>query len=81
MAISVIEAELSPKGLYPQFSAQAESVAREIFSAPHVEMASHSYSHPFNWRKASAGSDGEAYNLRLPGYQFDLQREIDPSDT
>ena len=79
MAISVIEAELSPKGLYPQFSAQAESVAREIFSAPHVEMASHSYSHPFNWRKASAGSDGEAYNLRLPGYQFDLQREIEGS--
>lgn len=79
MAISVIEAELSAQGLYPQFSVQAESVARDIFGAPHVEIASHSYSHPFNWRKAVAGSGGETYNLRLPGYQFDLQREIEGS--
>jgi hypothetical protein len=79
MAISVIEAELSPQGLYPQYSARAESVAREIFRANHVELASHSYSHPFNWRQAESGMSSDAYNLRLPGYQFDLQREIEGS--
>jgi hypothetical protein len=60
-------------------SAYAENVARDIFRSPHVDMASHSFSHPFNWRKASADSANEGYNLRLPGYQFDLRREIEGS--
>lgn len=79
MTISVIEAELSAHGLYPSMSAHAESVARDIFRAPHVDMASHSFSHPFSWRKASADDVNEGYNLRLPGYKFDLRREIEGS--
>jgi uncharacterized protein (TIGR01370 family) len=79
MTISVIEAELSAKGLYPGLSNAAEKVAREIFKAPHVAMASHSYSHPFVWRKAIAGDESGSYHLRLPGYSFDLQREIEGS--
>jgi polysaccharide biosynthesis protein PelA len=79
MTISVIEAEISPQGLYPGLSSAAEKIAKDIFAAPHVAMASHSYSHPFIWRKASADDANEGYNLRLPGYQFDLQREIEGS--
>lgn len=87
MTLSVIEAELSPQGLYPELSAQAEKTAREIFSAPHVAIASHSYTHPFNWSqaraqaRAQAGQDEgeEGYHLKLPGYRFDLQREIEGS--
>jgi polysaccharide biosynthesis protein PelA len=79
MTISVIEAELSPKGLYPDLSALAERVARDIFSQPHVAIASHSYSHPFVWRKVSSGDFNEGYNLRLPGYEFSLVREIEGS--
>jgi uncharacterized protein (TIGR01370 family) len=79
MTMSIIEAELSPAGLYPKTSAQLEAVARDIFAAPNVEIASHSYSHPFNWRKAGATEAGEGYNLAVPGYRFDLQREIDGS--
>lgn len=76
MTISVIEAELSPQGLYPQHSQRLEAVAREIFRAPQVEIASHSYSHPFNWRLADRDGAGDGYNLNIPGYDFDLQREI-----
>jgi hypothetical protein len=79
MTISVIEAELSPKGLYPGLSSTAEKTARDIFRAPHVAIASHSYSHPFVWRKVNASDGNEGYNLRLPGYRFDLQREIEGS--
>jgi hypothetical protein len=79
MAISVIESEISPQGLYPQFSEQAEAIARDIFKNDHVEMASHSYSHPFNWRMAESGASSDNYNLRLPGYRFDLEREIEGS--
>jgi hypothetical protein len=81
MTISVIEAELSPKGLHPELSARAEQVARDIFSEAHVAIASHSYTHPFNWYQASNGAADarDNYHLPLPGYQFDLQREIEGS--
>lgn len=80
MTISVIEAETSPQGLYPELSALAEKAARDIFRAPHVAIATHSYSHPFKWGRLAAGkkpkSGEEAYNLNLPGYTFSLEREI-----
>lgn len=79
MTISVIEAELSPKGLYPGLSSTAEKAAKDIFRAPNVAIASHSYSHPFNWSKVGASDGNEGYNLRLPGYKFNLQREIEGS--
>lgn len=78
MTLSVIEAEVSPQGLYPGLAAHAQDVARQIFKEPHVAMASHSYSHPFVWTKVSdrSGESGKAYNLRIPGYRFDLAREV-----
>nr|WP_315465063.1 endo alpha-1,4 polygalactosaminidase [uncultured Rhodoferax sp.] len=81
MTISVIEAELSPNGLYPGLSAWAERTAQEIFRHPHVAIASHSYSHPFIWSKVGAGGDEgrDSYNLRIPGYRFDARREIEGS--
>jgi uncharacterized protein (TIGR01370 family) len=79
MTISVIEAEIAPDGIYPGMSALAEQVARDIFAAPHVAIASHSYSHPFFWYKASAPGSAGSYNLRIPGYRFDVHREIDGS--
>ncbi len=81
MTISVIEAEISPKGLFPALSAVAEGAAKDIFREPHVALASHSYSHPFFWGKASSdgGGDAEDYHLPIPGYRFDLRREIEGS--
>jgi polysaccharide biosynthesis protein PelA len=80
MAISVIEAELSPQGLYRQYAQQLEAVARDIFRSPNVEIASHSYTHPFNWEKAqAAGEAAQGYHLNIPGYRLNLQREIEGS--
>jgi len=88
VTISVIEGEISPKGVYPQLSAQTEALARKLFQLPYVEPASHTYSHPFSWRDAMdparaavAQSPGEeeAHRLDVPGYVFDLQREIQGS--
>ncbi len=79
MTLSVIEAELSPQGRYPELSAQAEAIARELFRLPNVAPASHSYSHPFVWRKAVGANADGGYTLPIAGYQFDLQREIDGS--
>lgn len=80
-AVSVIEAEVSPQGLYPQYSAQLEDIAKRMFALPHVEVASHTYSHPYLWNLAVrhglfADNKEAAINLNIPGYQMDLQREI-----
>lgn len=81
MTISVIEGELSPSGLYPQDSPALEAIARDIFAEPHVEIASHSHSHPFVWRKAGAATKTGfgGYSLNIPGYRFDVRREIEGS--
>lgn len=83
--VSVIEAEVSPEGLYPAESEEALNTARRIFQEPNVEVASHTYSHPFFWRMM----EGEAapskedtdygYSLEIPGYEPDLAREISGS--
>ncbi|MEW5903191.1 MAG: endo alpha-1,4 polygalactosaminidase [Pseudomonadota bacterium] len=74
--ISVIQGEIAPDGLYPDQSPALEKVAREIFELPHVEIASHSFSHPFIWQKASNNPQDEGYHLKIPDYDFDLRREI-----
>ena len=79
--VSVIESEVAPDGLYPKLSPQLEAIARRIFALPHVEIASHTYSHPFLWDLAAkhgtlAGDAEEYYHLDIPGYKMDLHREI-----
>jgi len=79
--MSVIESEVAPNGLYPRLSAEMENIARRMFRLPHVEIASHTYSHPFLWdrsvRHGVFTEGGEAaYSLDIPGYKFDLRREI-----
>ncbi len=74
--ISVIEGEVAPDGLYPAQSPALEKIAREIFALPQVEIGSHSYSHPFLWRKAASNPEDEDYHLNIPNYTFDLQKEI-----
>ncbi|MFN3375164.1 MAG: bifunctional glycoside hydrolase 114/ polysaccharide deacetylase family protein [Burkholderiaceae bacterium] len=80
-AMSVIEGETAPHGLYPADSKEMEDIARRMFRLPHVELASHSYAHPFLWdpsvRHGRFLEDANAaYHLDLPGYQMDLHREI-----
>ena len=76
--VSVIQGEVAADGLYPAQSAALEAIARRIYRLPHVEPASHSYSHPFDWSRVEAPDvPGQtAYHLAIPGYRFDLRREI-----
>jgi len=85
--ISVIEAETSPDGLYPELSREAEASARAIFRMNNVEVASHSYGHPFFWRmvegEPAMAPDPEdtlyGYSMDIPGYTPTLTREINDS--
>jgi uncharacterized protein (TIGR01370 family) len=77
--VSIIQGEIAPDGLYGKMSGELEPIARKIFALPWVEIASHSFSHPFYWDKAEQKSDSATYHLEIPGYSFDLDREINGS--
>lgn len=84
MTMSVIEGEVGKSGMYPKLTAELEPIARKIFAQPYVEVASHTYSHPFEWGRTVPGHENdariqegdEAYHLAIPGYKMDLNREI-----
>jgi polysaccharide biosynthesis protein PelA len=88
VTVSVIEGEISAQGIYKDLAVPLESIARRIFALPFVEGASHAYSHPFFWvdsvngaqnKPAEKGMPEKVYSLPLPGYTFNLQREIQGS--
>lgn len=75
--VSIVEGEVAATGMYPQHTAKLEAFARRIFALPNVEIASHTYSHPFEWEDAEAGKrEPHVPHLPIPGYRFDLEREL-----
>lgn len=76
--MSVIQGEVALNGLFPSLSGPLENIARNMFRLPHVEIGSHSYSHPFRWGAAAAGNRNEAI-LPIRNYRFDLATEVDGS--
>jgi len=71
--VSVITSELETDGLFPHRAKAMQQVARAIFALPYVEIASHTYSHPFAWGRAAFD---EHAHLKIPGYHYNLQQEI-----
>lgn len=81
--VSIIEGEVAPYGLYPDRSKRLEEIARSIFALENVEIASHTFSHPYKWQELEAmeyedikPAPNVQYNLPIKGYVFDLKREI-----
>ena len=56
--VSVIEGEIGLSGLYPDKAPALEEIARRIFARPEVEIASHTFSHPFDWVGPKSGPCG-----------------------
>lgn len=81
-SVSVIEGEVGPRGMYPHLARELEPIARQIFAEAKVEVASHTFSHPFFWQpeKASQREGFEAqygYKMAIPGYdRLDIRREV-----
>ncbi len=82
-SFSVITGELAPNGSNAQLSPQLMSIARSIFALPWIEIASHSFEHPFNWKTTSEKHRqtplNQRYVLEIPHYQFNLKTEIQGS--
>ncbi len=75
--VSVITGTIAANGLNPAYSSQLVEIARRIFALPWVEVASHTYSHPFNWiLMLEHPFPSGKYNLPIPNYVFDANVEI-----
>ena len=82
--VSVIQGETGPDGMYPELSDELESVAREIFRLPWVEIGTHTFSHPFDWVELKEGdlagqgrtAAGFPFNMPIEGYHYSLEKEV-----
>jgi len=75
-SVSIVEAEMNKKGLYPKDSLALEGIAKKIFALDHVEAATHTFTHPFYWNKIKDDDLDEQYRLKLAGYDFSIEREL-----
>lgn len=81
-SVSIVEGEISAAGAFPYLADSLEPIARAVFAEDRVEVASHSFSHPFFWQPEVA-SKREGFNpeyglhMDIPGYEkLDFKREI-----
>lgn len=73
--VSIIEGEIGAAGKWPKLTAELEPIARAIFALPNVEVASHSYSHPFDLLHLGQDqADGDFNGLFR--YKFSVEREF-----
>lgn len=84
VTVSIIEAEIRGLIRTQQMleSPALEAIARDIFKLPHVELASHSFSHPFFWiagDRTESFYDEQNLDLKVPYDKLDLAREIEGS--
>ncbi|MCK5728337.1 MAG: endo alpha-1,4 polygalactosaminidase [Methylococcales bacterium] len=80
--VSIIEGEIGKAGLKPDLSPELEEIARGIFKLDNIEIASHSFSHPFNWmladatkndvKKAAPKSDGSVFKEEAGHYHLPI---------
>lgn len=83
--VSVIEAELAAADDPPGRGVnELEALARALYRRDYVEAASHSFSHPYDWRQPGAVDEADAATpamsaLAPADYQLDFEREIDAS--
>ncbi|MGE8188246.1 endo alpha-1,4 polygalactosaminidase [Pseudomonas sp. NPDC086278] len=81
-SVSVIEGEISPRGMFPFLARELEPIARELFADPKVEVATHTFSHPFFMqpeaaRKRENFTPEYGLKMAIPGYdKIDFRREI-----
>ena len=75
--VSVIEGEIGLKGLYPQHNQELEEIARQIFALDHIEPASHTYSHPFDWTSLDhLNKRNRMHGLKIPNYKYTPRRDL-----
>ena len=72
--ISVVEGEMTDMRFLDRRKRMFD-IARKTFQLDSVELASHTYSHPFKWSELAAYRKSGRYNLNVRGYEYSAERE------
>lgn len=75
-SISIVEGEMVGVDAYADRRERMFQAARNIFAMPSVEIATHTFSHPYAWDKVGAHQGSGKYNLDVGDYQYSPEREI-----
>lgn len=81
--VSIIQGELSPSGMVTDKNRKYIEAARSIFELPWVEIASHTYSHPYRWQDLEKEKVGDNLNMQLRDYynvNYEQLAEIEGAD-
>ncbi len=74
--ISIVEGELNALPQYNDRHERMHASARRIFARENVEIATHTFSHPYSWPRLSEGSPSGKHNLPISQYHYNAHREI-----
>ncbi len=78
-SVSIVEAEMTELHEVADRREEMFAVMRDMFKLDNVELASHTYSHPFNWSKLALYRDSGRFNLPVHDYQYSPVREMQGS--
>jgi len=74
--ISIVEAEMTALDDVADRRSRMFQTMKDIFAMPNVEIATHTFSHPFRWELLARFGDSGRYNLPVADYRYDPEREI-----
>ena len=75
-SVSIVEAEMTSLDAVADRRPRMFDIARRIFAMPSVEVATHTYSHPYAWDKVGSYPGSGKFNLDVGNYQYSPEREI-----
>ena len=78
-SISIVESEMTEFDAYADRRARMFSTIRKTFALDNVELASHTYSHPFKWSALADYKEAGRFNLAVEDYRYSPEREIQGS--
>ncbi|MDB4224012.1 endo alpha-1,4 polygalactosaminidase [Granulosicoccus sp.] len=78
-SVSIVEGEMTQLDAYADRRARMFSTVRKTFALDNVELASHTFSHPFNWSAVEKHKFSGKYNLDVKGYLYSAERETQGS--
>ncbi|NND89689.1 MAG: hypothetical protein HKN42_02410 [Granulosicoccus sp.] len=74
--VSIVEGEMTAFAAFDDRRARMFDIAKKTFRLDHVELASHTYSHPFKWAELGEYRFAGKYNLDIKGYRYTPERDI-----
>jgi len=79
-SVSVITGDIDRADIKSDLKEKFIDIAKSIFLLDNVEVANHSYSHPFRWIDLKLDDEfqhiEQVYNISIPGYKFDINYEL-----